>query len=126
MSNNTNDWWLKKLLKMDRTLVEQRDEIASLRADLSAAELKLADERLGAMNEREEYRGQIRELIQRVQSMAPEKQFKVVFVGPGLDSHFPLAITSVSSANGETIIHVERDASTVAKAPINMKLNRRN
>lgn len=121
MSNGTNDWWLKKLLKMDRALVEQRDEIESLRADLRAAHGQLDDFRLGAIHEREEHREQVQELLSRIQQMAPERQFKVVFVGPGLDSYFPLAITSVSSANGETTIHVERDESPAVKAAINAK-----
>lgn len=105
--DSTRDWLLKKLLKAKESLVEQSQELKAVGQKLEASITREQDTENQWMRERTGNHELVRGLHSRIRDMAPERQFRVVFRGAAGTS-IPLNITSVSSANGETVIHVER------------------
>lgn len=105
--DSTRDWLLKKLLKAKESLVEQSQELKAVGQKLEASTSREQDIETRLFRERQEGGVLIRDLHNRIRDMAPERQFRVVFRGAA-GTAIPLHITSVSSANGETVIHVER------------------
>lgn len=105
--DSTRDWLLKKLLKAKESLVEQSQELKAVGQKLEASTSREQDTESRLYRERENCTEQQEDLRDRIRDMAPQRQFRVVFRGAA-GTAIPLHITSVSSANGETVIHVER------------------
>lgn len=105
--DSTRDWLLKKMLKMKESLVEQSQELKAMGKRLGEAN-SLAQDLEGQMiRDRKSYHEDRAFFDERIRQMAPGKQFTVIYRSAG---RFPvkLNILSVSTANGETTITVER------------------
>lgn len=98
MKQNTRDWLLEKLLFASRENTEQLAIIDRLNTERQRI----------LMDTNQRMRGQqdtIDVLMARIKQMAPERQFKIVWAGPG---RAELAVDSIASANGVTTISVRR------------------
>lgn len=105
--DSTRDWLLKKLLKAKESLVEQSQELKAMGKRLEAANTLAQDVEGALVRTQRRCNAEAQDAQLRIQKLSKHGQFTVVFRTPGGDS-IPLAITSVSSANGETVISVER------------------
>lgn len=98
--SSTRDWLLDKLLKMRVALTEMKADSQQKIAEALAV-------RDAAVAEAARLREDFMEAHQRMQQMAPGKQFHVTYRSAAGDT-MPLAILSVRTCHGETTITVER------------------
>lgn len=100
MKQNTRDWLLEKLVFADRETMDLLRSKDALHAENERLRTELRDVS-------EEHVADTQHLVERIQRMAPEKQFRVLFNSPSGGEW--MSVLAVASANGVTTITVERE-----------------
>jgi hypothetical protein len=98
--SSTRDWLLDKLMKLRQAMTE-------LKIDYERRLAQSEESRAAAVRNAQSAHERFMEAHARMQQMAPEKQFKIMYRGASGD-RYPLSILAVNSCNALTTITVER------------------